>query len=137
MNRKALFVILPWLCIAGSIFYVAREWNSLPPLLAVHFDLSGHPNGWEAKGSFMAMTLGFWMGISTLFSFLLSKGAKATVFIPTLYFTTVAFVAGIVYTIRANTGGNAPLLLPVVVLIGTISILLWAIWLFLARKPSS
>ena len=128
MNQKALFVVPPWLCIAGSVFYVTQVWSTLPPLLAVHFDLSGHPNGWQAKGSFIAMTLGFWIGLSILFSFLLSKGAKPSVFLPSLYFTAVAFVAGIVYTIRANTGGNAPALLPAVVLIGTTAVLLWAIW---------
>ncbi|MGA7409313.1 MAG: DUF1648 domain-containing protein [Bryobacteraceae bacterium] len=123
MNQKALFLVPPWLCIAGSIFYVTQVWNTLPLFLAVHFDLSGHPNGWQAKGSFVAMTFGFWIGLSILISFLLSKGAKPTVFLPSLYFTAVAFVAGIVYTIRANTGANAPSFLPAVVLIGTIAIL--------------
>lgn len=52
----SLFSILVLLNIAIAIYY----YSSLPELVAIHFTLSGEPDGWNAK----AIYLGFQIGLS-------------------------------------------------------------------------
>jgi uncharacterized membrane protein len=48
-NWRAL-TYLPWLSLPLVLISNLILWNRLPANLAVHFDLSGAPNGWMDKG---------------------------------------------------------------------------------------
>jgi uncharacterized membrane protein len=55
-NWRAL-TYLPWLSLPLVLISNLILWNRLPANLAVHFDLSGAPNGWISKGRSLEFSL--------------------------------------------------------------------------------
>ena len=58
------------LAAAVCVFAISESvwaWPRLPEQVASHFDASGNPNGWSAKGGFFALMGGVWLLIVGLF----------------------------------------------------------------------
>ena len=53
-----LLMILPWLSVPLLLAAYLLLWDSIPERMAVHFDLSGAPNGWMSRGGSLAFDLG-------------------------------------------------------------------------------
>ena len=57
-NDSRAFRGLAWLLFVAvplNAGYLWRVWSQIPPVLATHYDSSGHPRAWEPRG-----TVAFW-----------------------------------------------------------------------------
>lgn len=64
-----LYLIPAAFCIAASVVSLAI-YDRLPERLATHFDFEGKPNGWTAKGPYVAMMLGIMWAMLLFFALL-------------------------------------------------------------------
>lgn len=55
-SQKRLIIFLPWLTLPVWIARCWLEWQSIPERLAVHFGLSGSPNGWQSRDQFVVQS---------------------------------------------------------------------------------
>src|SRR5262245_16035795 len=56
-KKQRALTYLPWLSLPLVLISNLVLWNRLPAKLAVHFDLSGAPNGWMSKGRSLEFSL--------------------------------------------------------------------------------
>src|SRR5437588_1262196 len=52
-----LLVGLPWASIPVLAAHFISVWDRLPARIATHFDLQGHPNGWQSPASLAVFAL--------------------------------------------------------------------------------
>ncbi|MFN0170225.1 MAG: DUF1648 domain-containing protein [Bryobacteraceae bacterium] len=117
--RRVLPIILPWFALAGWFLWLSSRWPELPQRMAVHFSMSGEPNGWSTKGGFAAAMIVFWISFTVLFSALaLARAGPLRQILPAYYFTTVVFLVSGIETILANLGSSRRFVGPYIVLIG-------------------
>ncbi len=117
--RRVLPIILPWFALAGWFLWLCFRWPELPHRMAVHFNMSGEPNGWSTKGGFAVAMIVFWIGFTVLFSALaLARARPHQQILPAYYFTTVVLLVSGVETIHANLGSGERFVGPYIVLIG-------------------
>jgi uncharacterized membrane protein len=55
-SQKRLIVFLPWLTLPVWIARCWLDWQSIPDRLAVHFGVSGSPNGWQSRSDFVVQS---------------------------------------------------------------------------------
>lgn len=53
---ERILIALPWLSLPFLGWHFVSLWDRLPTRMAVHFDLQGHPNGWQSPKSFALVT---------------------------------------------------------------------------------
>ncbi|HVH86450.1 MAG TPA: DUF1648 domain-containing protein [Terriglobales bacterium] len=56
LRLERLLIALPWAAIPVLAIHLASVWGDLPQRIAVHFDLSGRPNGWQSPQTFAIFT---------------------------------------------------------------------------------
>jgi uncharacterized membrane protein len=52
-SQKRSIIFLPWLTLPVWIARCWLVWQSIPERLALHFGLSGSPNGWQSRAQFV------------------------------------------------------------------------------------
>ena len=100
--------------VVAAVYYVVclvRGYRLLAPVIPVHFDINGQPNGWMGKSAYAGLALGLVIGMLALFTFLLSVlGQRPETLRPFLYIYSASFgllIGALSGQLLASSSGNA------------------------------
>ncbi|HYL92512.1 MAG TPA: DUF1648 domain-containing protein [Alphaproteobacteria bacterium] len=80
MNAKLALVAI-WALAAVPLLRLMSVWDSIPERVAVHFGISGEPNGWSSKSALPWLVAFPILGQATLATFLIIRlGAHSPLF---------------------------------------------------------
>jgi hypothetical protein len=69
MDRRKLLFALAWIPALGAVVLTLWTWGRLPERIAIHFDISGAPDGWGKRNVVLPLMLGlYWATLIVLSS---------------------------------------------------------------------